>query len=80
MFKGMELQCKATPGGLFVLCPYCRRGRLLRIEPTTTACDLVTYCRSCKHESILDIAAGTEKSRVKLSKNGANLPIFCGGS
>lgn len=80
MLEGMELQCKATLGGLFVLCPYCRRGRLLRIEPTTTAFDLVTYCRSCKRECVLNIAAGTEQSRVKLSKNGANLPLFCGGS
>ena len=44
-----ELVCKTTMGGAWVVCPVCRRGKLLRLTAETRAEGLVLFCRQCKH-------------------------------
>lgn len=39
----------------WVLCPVCRRKKVLRLLPGTRARNLAVYCRSCKTESVVDI-------------------------
>lgn len=36
-------------------CPLCGRGKVLKLLPTTSATDLIVYCRNCKRESIVNI-------------------------
>ena len=38
-----------------MLCPVCRRGKVLKLTEETRAQGLVLYCRSCKHESVVEI-------------------------
>lgn len=43
----------------FLVCPVCRRNkRLLRVDAKTHAEHLAVWCRTCKHEIILDIDEG----------------------
>ncbi|WP_298029592.1 cysteine-rich KTR domain-containing protein [uncultured Dysosmobacter sp.] len=60
--------CKLTPSGVFVPCPVCRHGKMLRLQPDTSAAGLVIYCRHCKRESVVDIRAGESLDRVTLRK------------
>lgn len=53
-----EVRCKRTGGGAWVICPVCRVGKVLKLEPDTTARHLTLYCRCCKRESVVDIAPG----------------------
>ncbi len=39
----------------WVLCPVCRRGKVLKLRPGTRAENLAVYCRVCKTESVVDI-------------------------
>ena len=50
-----ELVCKTTMSGAWVVCPVCRRGKLLRLTEATRAQGLVLFCRQCKHESVVEI-------------------------
>ena len=50
-----ELICKTTMGGTWVVCPVCRRGKLLKLTETTRAQGLVLFCRQCKHETVVEI-------------------------
>lgn len=43
----------------FLQCPTCRGNKkLLKIEPDTTATNLVVFCRFCKTEHRIDINRG----------------------
>lgn len=37
------------------MCPICRRGKVLKLTRETRARGLVLFCRSCKHENVVDI-------------------------
>ena len=63
--------CKSTPSGVFVPCPVCRSGKLMRLYPETAAACVSLYCRKCKRESVVDIQAGDKFDRVTLRKVGA---------
>lgn len=54
-----ELVCKATMGGTWVVCPVCRRGKLLKLTEATRAQGLVLFCRQCKHETVVEIGPGS---------------------
>lgn len=41
-----ELVCKTTMGGTWVMCPVCRRGKLLKLTEATRAQGLVLFCRT----------------------------------
>lgn len=79
----VELACKVTTGEAWVLCPVCRRGKLLKLTEETRAQGLVLFCRSCKHESVVEIGpekAGTQGlPRVWLSAGGLGIPPSLGG-
>lgn len=78
-----ELVCKTTVGGTWVVCPVCRRGKLLKLTEATRAQGLVLFCRCCKHETVVEIgpsggglprvwaAAGEETASVPQSLAGA---------
>lgn len=53
-----ELVCKTTVGGTWVVCPVCRRGKLLKLTESTRAQGLVLFCRCCKHETVVEIGPG----------------------
>ena len=53
-----EVSCRVTQGGAWVLCPVCRRGKVLKLTEETRSQGLVLYCRSCKHESVVEIMPG----------------------
>lgn len=53
-----ELVCKSTSSAAWVMCPACRRGKLLRLTAETRAEGLVLFCRYCKHESVVEIGPG----------------------
>lgn len=42
----------------WLLCPACRRRKILRVRPDTTARNLTIYCRACHAETIVDIETG----------------------
>lgn len=67
--------CKSTPSGVFVPCPVCRSGKLLRLYPETEAVCVPLYCRKCKRESVVDIQAGDKFDRVTLRKAGVRFGI-----
>ena len=54
----VELVCKTTMGGTWVMCPVCRRGKLLKLTTATRARGLVLFCRQCKHETTVNITPG----------------------
>lgn len=41
-----------------VVCPICRRKMSPRILPTTCGTNMVSFCRSCKSEIIIDVEMG----------------------
>ena len=67
--KHVKPRKMGEPGGLIkaesalyadkvqLICPKCGRGKILRLVPTSTAKDLVIYCRVCKQESIVNISS-----------------------
>ena len=42
----------------WLICPICRRKKLMRIRPETQARSLQIYCRGCRNELIIDIDKG----------------------
>lgn len=58
--------CKNTADGVFIPCPNCGHGRLMRITPETSGKNIVLWCKRCKTENIFDIEAGTSVERVSL--------------
>ena len=69
MNRKRTVLCKLTEGGLFVPCPVCRSGHILRLLPNTQAAGLVLYCRRCKNESVVDIQPGNHDDRVTLRRS-----------
>lgn len=68
MDRRIPVLCKSTEGGVFVPCPVCRHGKILRLQPESSAVGLVIYCRHCKRESVIDIQPGDRLDRVTLRK------------
>ena len=62
--KCMEkLQKRGECGKLIVkdgwlMCPSCRRRKVLQVRPDTTAKNLIVYCRDCRTETMVDIEQG----------------------
>ena len=48
---------KLTVRNGWLICPHCRK-RLLRVEPSTAAKNLIVYCRNCKSSLAVDIDRG----------------------
>lgn len=68
MVRNSVVICKATPGGVFIPCPVCRSGKLMRLYQETEATCVSLYCQKCKHESLIDIQAGDGLDRVTLHR------------
>ena len=54
----MAVECEAGKLRVkdhWVLCPVCRRGKVLKLRPGTRAENLAVYCRVCKTESVVDL-------------------------
>ena len=58
--------CKSTPHGVFIPCPVCRSGKIMRLYPETAAACVSLYCGKCKRESVVDIEPGEKFDRVTL--------------
>lgn len=41
----------------WVICPVCRKGKLLKLRPDTTAQNLPCKCKRCGQESLVNIDA-----------------------
>ena len=41
----------------WVLCPRCKKGKVLRLRPETRAVALEVHCKRCNQRSLLDIGA-----------------------
>lgn len=41
----------------WVICPVCRKGKLLKVRPDTTAQNLPCKCKRCGQESLVNIDA-----------------------
>ncbi|BDF69156.1 hypothetical protein CE91St41_01370 [Oscillospiraceae bacterium] len=52
------VRCRETNGAMWVICPVCRAGKVLKLRMGTKARNLTVYCRQCKHESVIDIGPG----------------------
>ena len=55
----MAVECEAGKlhvKGNWVLCPVCRRGKVLKLRPGTRAENLAVYCRVCKTETVVNIS------------------------
>lgn len=39
----------------WLLCPVCKRGKVLKLNPGTRAVELTVYCKVCGSESIVNI-------------------------
>jgi len=46
---------KRTRTEEWVVCPLCRKGKVLRLRPETRAVGLEVHCKRCNQRSILDI-------------------------
>lgn len=66
MVRNSVVICKTTEAGLFIPCPVCRAGKLMRLYPETTAAGVSLYCRRCKRETLVDIQPGERIDRVTL--------------
>lgn len=58
-----KLQTEPECGKLIVkdgwlMCPSCRRRKVLQVRPETSAKNLIVYCRNCKHSVTVDIDRG----------------------
>lgn len=40
----------------WLMCPACGRGKILKLQPTTIAENLIVYCKVCKRETIVNIS------------------------
>lgn len=47
----------------WVICPVCRKGKLLKVRPDTTAQNLPRKCKRCGQETIVNIEAPEPASR-----------------
>lgn len=56
--------CKKTAEGIFIPCPICGHGRLMKITPETCGKDLVLWCKRCKKELAFDVEIGRGENRV----------------
>lgn len=74
-----DLTCHAVAGIVWVMCPVCKRGKLMKLNGETQAKALTLYCRRCRHESLVDIEPrgkdGHGFPRVKLVKTARNWAI-----
>lgn len=69
-----EVTCRVTQGGAWILCPVCRRGKVLKLTEGTRAQGLVLYCRSCKHESTVEILPGDRADGLPRVRLAAQCP------
>lgn len=57
--QSQDFSVRLTVKDGFLQCPTCRGNKkLLKIEPDTTAINLVVFCRFCKTEHRIDISRG----------------------
>ena len=54
-----EPECgKLTVKDGWLMCPSCRRRKVLQVRPETSAKNLIVYCRHCRTETMVDIEQG----------------------
>ena len=58
-----KLQTEPECGKLIVkdgwlMCPSCRRRKVLQVRPETSAKNLIVYCRDCRTETMVDLEQG----------------------
>ena len=58
-----KLQTEPECGKLIVkdgwlMCPSCRRRKVLQVRPETSAKNLIVYCRDCRSETMVEIEQG----------------------
>jgi len=46
---------KAKKEDIWLVCPRCGRGKVLKLNPGTRAKDLTVFCKVCGQESIVNI-------------------------
>ena len=74
-----ELACRVTTGAAWVMCPVCRRGKLLKLAKETRARDLILFCRNCKQEVVVEIGPGEgpgslPQARLAVRFSGQSIP------
>ncbi len=70
MGRRVVVPWRDTAAGVFVPCPVCGAGKLLRLYPGTRAEDLPVYCRKCKRVSVFNVQPGERSDRVTLQGTG----------
>lgn len=48
----------------YLLCPICRRQKVLRLLPDTEGKRIAVWCKNCKRESVVDIDAKSLSQRA----------------
>lgn len=61
--SAQRLVCKRATGTAWIMCPVCRRGKLLKLTKGTRAKELVLFCRNCKQETVVSIVEGDDGGR-----------------
>lgn len=60
-----DVRCgKLTVRDGWVICPVCRKGKLLKIRPDTIARNLPMKCKRCGQETVVNIEAPEPASEV----------------
>lgn len=54
--ENMKVKCIEDGSKAWVMCPICRKGKVLKVNGDVSAQRLPVYCRFCKRESVIDIA------------------------
>lgn len=62
------MQTKCEAGKLvvkdgWVICPFCGRGKILKVNPDSSVRNLPRPCKRCGHESIVNIEAPEPASK-----------------
>lgn len=57
----------ATQGVAWVLCPVCRKCKVLKLGPGTEATALIVHCKRCGQESVIDVTPEAGGHRVQLT-------------
>lgn len=68
MGKRTVVPYRRSAAGVFISCPVCRGGKLLRLYPETSTAELPVFCRRCKRVLVLDIQPGERADRVTLQR------------
>jgi len=65
--KGASVRLKVTQGGLWVICPACSKGKVLKLRPDTSGENLTIYCHVCRRESLVHIADSSTPREMRVA-------------